>query len=193
MYGHIRYSGINAYISGLICKPEVSPDGMLYMVSLFGTATALDSIASAILSSHRVFTSWEENGETRSFWLHRAGHAMVSDFRKHFEGGVATKILYSPLIFGEMKLASANPPMSIVVTGPDMPTVKKRAFLRLEQRTTVPLKEQWIDFLWDEMLQPEKLVSWGSSELTEAWEITIPSDEELQEFILEGIRSKYLT
>lgn len=192
MYGVIKSSGLQAYISGLICKPQISPDGILYMISLFGTATALESIAGAILSSHRVFASWEENGKVRNYWLYRTGQAMTSDFRKNYEGGVATKILYSPLMFGEQKLASVDPPKSVIVTGPDMPTVKKRAFLRLDQRNTVPLKEQWIDFFWDGILQPEKLVSWGSSELTEVWEISIPSDEELQEFVLEGIRNEYL-
>ena len=192
MYGIIKYSGISTYISGLICKPEVNPDGILYMVSLFGTGTAIEAIASAILSSHRVFATWEENGKARNFWLHRAGHTMTSEFRKYHGDGVATKILYSPPIFGE-RLASVNPPGFAIVTGPDMPTVKKRAFLRLDQETTVPLKEQWANHLWDEILQPEKLISWGCKELNEAWMISIPSDGELQEFVLEGIRNEYLT
>lgn len=193
MYGIVKYSGIQAYTSGLICKQSAAFSGAVYtyMINLFGTATALESISSAIFSSHGTTISWEENGQIQKFDLHRSEYPMVSDFRKKYEGGVATKTLYSPIAFGILN-ASVKMPESVIITGEDMPTVKKRAFLRLDQRTAVPLKEQWIDFLWDEMLQPEKLISWGSPELTEAWEITIPSDDELQEFVLEGIRNEYL-
>ena len=186
-YGVIKHLGIEAYVAGLICRQQaVSLDGTIYLASLFGTAAAIESVSSAILASYKVFITWEEDGKTRELRVYRPNHPMVSDFRQKYEGGVVTKILYTPRVLSQRN-------SFVVIAGPDMPTVKKRAFLRLDQITTVPLKESWIDYLWEGILQPEKLISWGSREVTEAWMIYIPSDDELQEHVIEGIRNQYLT
>ncbi len=78
------------------------------------------------------------------------------------------------------------------VYGPDLPTILDRAFLLLDAATTIPLKPEWQAWLWDEVLQPEKLYSFGEEELREAYLISWPGDDTLQERILEGISMHYL-
>ena len=82
--------------------------------------------------------------------------------------------------------------MSAVVFGPDIETVKARAFLRLNTCTTMPLKPEWGEWLWDEVLNPERLFSFGNRQLQEAWAISW-DEEGLEEQILEGVRQNYLT
>jgi hypothetical protein len=61
----------------------------------------------------------------------------------------------------------------------------------LDNSTTMPLKPEWRDWLWDEVLQPERLYSFGNPHLRQAWKISW-HEEELEERILEGIRQGYL-
>jgi hypothetical protein len=55
----------------------------------------------------------------------------------------------------------------------------------------MPLKPEWSDWLWDEVLQPERLYSFGNPQLRQAWKISW-QEEDLEERILEGIRQGYL-
>jgi hypothetical protein len=55
----------------------------------------------------------------------------------------------------------------------------------------MPLKSEWRDWLWDEVLQPERLYSFGNPHLRQAWKISW-QEEALEERILEGIRLGYL-
>ena len=69
--------------------------------------------------------------------------------------------------------------------------MKERAFLRLNHSTIMPMKPEWREWLWEEILHPERLYSFGNRQLQEAWSINW-QEETLEEFILEGIRRHYL-
>ena len=69
--------------------------------------------------------------------------------------------------------------------------IKKRAFLYVDQITSVPLKEEWYEWLWEEAFYSEQLDSFGYNDLIkEVWKIRIPKTEELEQIILEGIKDK---
>ena len=61
----------------------------------------------------------------------------------------------------------------------------------MNNSTTMPMKPEWWEWLWQEILYPEKLLSFGNRQLQEAWLISW-QEETLEESILEGIRQHYL-
>lgn len=79
-----------------------------------------------------------------------------------------------------------------VVFGPNLSVVQERAFLKFDAATSIPLKPEWQSWLWDEVLEPEKLYSFGGGDVQEAYLITWPDDAALEELILEGVRLNYL-
>ena len=64
--------------------------------------------------------------------------------------------------------------------------------MRFDAATNVPLKLEWQSWLWDEILQPEKLYSFGSDDLQEAYLIQWPDEPMLEERIVEGVKLNYL-
>jgi len=107
-------------------------------------------------------------------------------------GNTVNKILVSTDYFTESSTSSDKSGLSSFVYGPDMPSIMDRAFLLLDAATTIPLKQEWKVWLWDEILQPEKLHSFGGKQLHEAYLISWPKDDVLQGRILEGIEQQYL-
>jgi len=107
-------------------------------------------------------------------------------------GDTVNKILVSTDYFTEGSTSSDKSGLSSFVYGSDMPTIMDRAFLLLDAATTIPLKQEWKVWLWDEILQPEKLHSFGEKQLQEAYFISWPKDDILQGQILEGIAQQYL-
>lgn len=79
-----------------------------------------------------------------------------------------------------------------VVFGPNLSVVQERAFLRFDAATSIPLKPEWQSWLWDEVLEPEKLYSFGGEDIQEAYLITWPDDTALEKVILDGVRLDYL-
>ena len=107
-------------------------------------------------------------------------------------GETVNKVLVSTDYFAQGSAPSDKSGQSAFVYGPDMPTILDRAFLLFDAATTIPLKPEWQGWLWDEVLQPEKLYSFGGEELREAYLISWPGDDSLQEQVLEGIAMHYL-
>jgi len=75
------------------------------------------------------------------------------------------------------------------VFGPDLATVQDWAFRRLDTATTIPLKDEWKQWLWKNEIHPEKLLSFGGEEFQEAYFITIPCDEDLETHVLAAIKT----
>ncbi|MDP3696000.1 MAG: hypothetical protein Q8R42_07800, partial [Desulfocapsaceae bacterium] len=76
------------------------------------------------------------------------------------------------------------------VFGPDLPVVQERAFRTLDAVTTIPLKHQWQEWLWDTILYPEKLFCFGDDDIQEAYIITLPTEAKLEEAVIEAIQTK---
>ena len=114
----------------------------------------------------------------------------IRSIRARKIGDVVNKVLISAEQF-ERKAQHTETACSVIVFGEDMAAVKQQAYHRLNNSTTMPLKPEWRDWLWDEVLQPERLYSFGNPHLRQAWKISW-QEEKLEERILEGIRLGYL-
>jgi hypothetical protein len=53
----------------------------------------------------------------------------------------------------------------------------------------VQIISQWQEWLWETMLHPEKLYSFGGEDFQEAYLVTIPDDETLESQVLEAVRN----
>ena len=107
-------------------------------------------------------------------------------------GDTVNKVLVSTEYFSEGSTPSDKSGQPAFIYGPEMPTILDRAFLLLDAATTIPLKPEWKAWLWDEIMQPEKLHSFGGKQLQEAYLISLPKDDILQEQILGGVEQQYL-
>ncbi len=110
----------------------------------------------------------------------------VRTYRNRKIGNTVNKVLITPDYFLE------NTQTAAIVFGSNLSIVQDRAFLSFDTATSIPLKPQWQHWLWDEILEPEKLYSFGGDDLQEAYLIKWSDDAKLEEQILEGIKLKYL-
>lgn len=131
------------------------------------------------------------DGQNADFELSRC-YGTVHSIRAKKIGDIVTKVLISADHFPGAIDNSAASVKEAVVFGPDIGTAKARAFMRLNTCTTMPLKPEWGEWLWDEVLNPERLFSFGNRQLLEAWAISW-DEEGLENQILEGVRQNYLT
>ena len=53
------------------------------------------------------------------------------------------------------------------------------------------MQPEWRDWLWDEILQPERLYSYGNPQRRQAWRISW-QEEELAERVRAGVREQAL-
>ena len=197
-YIKVQAAGFVTYCDALIAR--VAGDELLAcFLSLIGTPSNVKAL-SAILYGGDTCRVSSPDDPIREFEF--LGSVQTSR-ELGFPGGLRTcrtrkigdtvnKILVSTDYFTESSTSSAKSGLSSFVYGPDMPTIMDRAFLLLDAATTIPLKQEWKVWLWDEILQPEKLHSFGGKQLQEAYFISWPKDDILQGQILEGIAQQYL-
>lgn len=186
-YLTIRCAGFITYSDALIAQKTADNKFHAVFLSLIGTPSHIKA-TSAILfqgDSCRVFNQ-DEPAVELDFLVN------PSAYRTRKIGETVNKVLVSSSYFPETAVKNSTRTGAAVVYGPDMPTVTERAFLRLDAGTTIPLKPEWQGWLWDEVLQPEKLYSFGGEGLQEAHLVYWQEDDVLQEKVLEGISLGYL-
>jgi len=179
-YLTIKSVGFTAYCNALIARRSSTNNGILLacLLSLIGTPSNIKALSALILTGG-------ENGYINVFGdnldttLSFPGTVQTCRSRKI--GETVNKILTGHY-FNKTNF-------NAVVFGPDLPTVQERALRQLDMATTIPLKPQWQEWLWETMLYPEKLFSFGGEEFQEAYLIIIPNDEELESLVLEAIRN----
>lgn len=198
-YIKVQAAGFVTYCDALIAR--VAGDELLAcFLSLIGTPSNVKAL-SAILYGGDTCRVSSPDDPVREFEF--LGSVQTSR-ELGFPGGLRTcrtrkigdtvnKILVSTDYFTEGATSSDKSGLSSFVYGPDMPTIMAQAFLLLDAATTIPLKQEWKVWLWDEILQPEKLHSFGGKQLQEAYLISWSKDDILQGQILEGIAQQYLT
>ena len=180
-YLSIKSVGFTAYCNALIARRSSTNNGTLHacLLSLIGTPSHIKSLSALILTggdSGYIRVSGDDLDTTLSF----SGTAQTCRSRKI--GETVNKVL-TMQYFSKTNLHTA------AVFGPDLLTVQERAFRRLDMATTIPLKPQWQEWLWETMLHPEKLYSFGGEEFQEAYLVTIPCDETLESHVLEAVRN----
>ena len=183
-YVTVQTAGFITYCDALIAR-ATSSELEAFLFSLIGTPSHIKASSAVLFGGETCrISSLDESPKNICF------SGTVRTCRTRKIGETVNKIMVSENHFPE---TCSNVTSSTVVFGPDLSLVQERAFLRLDAATNIPLKPEWQGWLWDEILQPEKLYSFGGDDLREAYLITWPVDDTLQEQILEGVKQRYLT
>lgn len=179
----VKNAGFRAYCDALIAR-NTSEYLHSYLFSLIGTPSHIKAISAHLFSNNRCTIVTEDGEHT----VCCAGTVRAIATRKI--DTAVNKILVSANYFHTGP--NDDDTTFAVVYGHDFKTVQKQTFLRFDNHTTVPLKENWIGWLWDNILFAEKLYSYGHPGIQEAYFISWPSDEELLERVLQAIKDGYL-
>lgn len=186
-YLTVHSNGFITYCDALIARLTHNR-AQSFLFSLVGSPAQVQAVSAHFYNGGLSRVSDAENAD---FELSRC-YGTVHSIRAKKIGEIVNKILISADHFPGATDGSAASFKEAVVFGPDIETVKARAFLRLNTCTTMPLKPEWGAWLWDEVLNPERLFSFGNRQLQEAWAISW-DEETLEAQILEGVRQNYLT
>lgn len=172
----IKCVGFVCYSNALIARrSDREYQGCL--LSLIGSPSHVKAMSALIYSGEAVCRVTGNNDEPTE--LRFSGSIRTCRTRKI--GEVVNKVLVATG-FNESSLHAT-------VFGPDLPTVQERAFRRVDKATTIPLKPQWQEWLWEKMISPEKLYSFGDEDFQEAYLVNIPCDETLESRVLKAIKS----
>lgn len=183
-YLTVRSAGFITYCDALIAR-AAGEELQACFFSLIGTPSHVKASSAILFNGQTCRISSHDEPALELGFIET-----VRTCRTRKIGETVNKVMVSANYFPDTCICSTD---AAVIYGPDMPTVQERAILRLDAATTIPLKPEWQGWLWDEVLQPEKLYSFGGEELQEAYLISWPEDDTLQEQILEGVTQKYLT
>jgi len=178
----VQCAGFTTYSDALIAR-LISGGLNAFLLSLIGTSANIRASSAIILGGDSCRISREGEPEIN---LQFQGSIRTCRTRKIDE--TVNKVMVAHPYFPN----SESGIRSVVVFGPDLLAVQERAFWCFDAATSIPLKPQWKDWLWEEVFQPEKLYSFGGRELQEAYLISWSEDEILQEQILEGVSMHYL-
>lgn len=186
-YLTVQSNGFVTYCDALIAR-FAGETAQSFLFSLIGSPALVQAASAHFISGGLCRVADAGNA---GFELCRS-NGTVHAIRAKKIGDIVNKIMISAEHFPGRTGPASEVGISAVVFGPDLAMVKERAFLRLDNGTTMPLKPAWRDWLWDEILHPEKLFSFGNSQLQEAWLISW-EEENFEEQVLEGIRQQHLT
>ena len=197
-YQRVQACGYHAYCDALIAR-KVEPgylDGSYiyrtefraFLMSLVGTASYIKTISAQLSTGEELL--FGDDNETKipcHFYCRNFGKAAenTKSVRIRKIGETVNKIIVHRYLYEDDDRAA-------VVFGKDLLTVKERAFRRLDASTAIPLKRQWMDWLWDEVMGPEQLFAYGGEDLRHAFLLSWPPEEELQTRILDAVKLKYL-
>ena len=199
IYHKVQAAGFIAYSDALVAR-IAGEELLACFLSLIGTPSNVQALAAILYSGDTCRVS---NPEDPVCEFENLGPVRISR-ELGFPGGLRTwrtrkigetvnKVLVSTEFFSEGYAPPDTSGHSAFVYGPDMSIIRDRAFLQLNAATTVPLKPEWRNWLWDEVLQPEKLYSFGGDELQMAYLVSWPENDVLLDKVLDGIAGNYLS
>lgn len=183
-YLTVRSAGFITYCDALIAR-STGEHMQAYFISLIGTPAHIKASTATLFSGETCRIAHQDEPPREIVFP-----GSIRTCRSRKIGETVNKIMVSG---GHFSLNSGQASTEAVVFGPDIGLVQERAFLRLDAATGIPLKTEWQEWLWDEVLQPEKLYSFGEEELQEAYLVRWPEDSGLQEQILAGVKQRYLS
>ena len=178
-YIEINSRGFTVYSDALIAN-VYGNEFHAHFLSITGTPTSIKATAAHLFQGHfcRMVMSKDEK---------RLISANLRTFKSRKIGDIVNAILVRDTV----DTHQMQDKESAVVYGPDMPTVIDRAFLVFDAATSVPLKPEWKEWIWEEILHPQEMFSFGSDSLKRAFFISW-NEESVDEKILKGISSEYL-
>lgn len=195
-YQKVNTCGYTAYCDALIAR-KVEPgyiggsytyrtEFRAFLMSLVGTASYIKTISAQVSTGEELLLGDEEKIPCHFYCNNSSKTAEnTKAVRVRKIGETVNKIIVHRFLYEDHNQA-------VVVFGKDLFIVKERAFRRLDTFTTIPLKRQWIDWLWEEVMNPEQLYSYGGEDLRHAYLVSWPTEEELQDRVLDAIKLKYL-
>ena len=184
-YLTVRSHGVVTYCDGLIARIQ-EDQAEAYLLSLVGSPEHIQATSTHFTMGGCCHISGIEPVPIE---LGRAPGPLRS-IRARRIGDVVTRVIISADQFARTALQTETV-CSAIVFGMDLATVRQQAWHRLANSTTVPLQPEWRDWLWDEVLQPERLYSFGNPQRRQAWRISW-QEEELAERVRAGFREQAL-
>ena len=175
-YLTVKCVGFVCYSNALIVRRS-DREYQACLLSLIGSPSHVKAMSALIYGGEAVCRVSDNNDESTD--LRFSGSIRTCRTRKI--GEVVNKVLVATG-FNESSIHAT-------VFGRDLPTVQEQAFRRVDKATTIPLKPQWQEWLWEKMLSPEKLYSFGDEDFQEAYLVNIPGDETLESHVLEAIKT----
>jgi hypothetical protein len=195
-YMKVTTCGFTAYCDALIAR-KVEPglsEGVYYyrsefkafLLSLVGTSSYIKTISAQVTKGEQLNFDNDNDKVPCVFYCNNSRLAEnTRTVRVRKIGETVNKIIVQRFLYEDQGQAA-------IVFGRDMVIVKERAFRRLDMATTIPLKRQWLDWLWDEVLEPEELFSFGGKDLRHAYLVSWPDEAELQEMVIAAVKDKWL-
>lgn len=187
-YLTVKCVGFQAYCNALIARKRDYGNYEACMISLIGSPSHIKSLTALIFNNKndgneycRISGEPPNTIDSRMVCDANLFFSKPQTIRSRKIGEAVNKILTTWSFNKENHTAT--------VFGPDLATVQDRAFRRLDTATTIPLKDEWKQWLWKNEIHPEKLLSFGGDEFQEAYFITIPCDEDLETHVLAAIKT----
>ena len=177
----VQCLGYITYSDALIAR-IVNNEFLAFLLSLIGSPAHIKASSAVLFGGESCQITNNNNALDVKVTFNRGE---LRTYRNRKIGNTVNKVMVCPQLFTDIR-------QSAVVFGSNMSTVQERAFLRFDAATNVPLKLEWQSWLWDEILQPEKLYSFGGDDLQEAYLIQWPDEPVLEERIVEGVKLNYL-
>lgn len=182
-YLTVKCVGFISYCDALIAKKMPNNEFVAYFISLVGSPSNIQALSAMLFKNEycKISTSDEVD-----FLPMKMGTGAMQTIRNRKIENTVNKVMVCTKYFHHLM-------DSAIVFGPNLSVVQQRAFLCLDSKTSIPLKQEWQEWLWDELMCPDILYSLGGDEMREAYLISLPADQTIQEKVLEAIRMGYLT
>ena len=167
--------------------------GSVKYLSMFGTTGAVKSIAAQIISNRDSIHIIDETGKHvlqdgyKPLELNR-GNDWLRNYTRCVKPGVTHKILYSVDYFIPWKKMEVS---EFITFGPTDQDARKRAFQIVDKLGNVPLKETWIDWLWEKLMEdnftPTPIVGGAIPEIANSAIVSVPGDTWLEACIMRDL------
>lgn len=173
-YQTVHMMGAECYTNAYIISISDSANATIYFISLYGRVGAVKAVGAAILEGATIYINDQPAG--------RPYGKSLRTITQNLGHGVCHKVLLCPDYFqGNTR--------SRILLGED----KKRAFVFLDCNVSTPLAQEWVEWVWAHVFQPEPLRGFGEldgRDLSSALMITQnKTSSEIDELVLEALRS----
>lgn len=181
---------VQAYVDSFILTETAAS---VKYLSMFGTTGSIKSLTAQIIANRDSIHLMDDTNRFilqegyKPLELKRGLDSMRTNTR-NVKPGVTHKILFSPDYFVPWK---KNGVLEFITFGSTDEEARKRTFHIVDKLTQVPLKDAWIDWLWETLTLdstlPMPIVGGDVPEFANCRMIPIPNDDWLEARIQENL------
>lgn len=132
----------------------ITDDDTIYLMSLFGSSTRVNTLKAIILKGEPVYLqdcwTWKNRSKVQRV------HGELKSMTRQLARGVAHCLLYAP----DYLLPEGDEPQKIF-SGDSMEQIFEKFFYAAQTRYTTPLLPAWTEWLWEQMDQAEAINALG--------------------------------